>query len=40
LDRDYKTERSIEHRAKFRADGARRLRGEKKEKTTAKQKSF
>jgi len=44
LDRDYKIERSTEHRAKFRADRPTELgdyaRKKKKEKTTAKQKSF
>jgi len=45
LDRDYKIERSTEHRAKFRADRPTELgdlRGEKKKKkkSTAKHKSF
>jgi len=44
LDRDYKTERSTEHRAKFCADRPTELgdyaaKKKKKEKTTAKQKS-
>jgi len=43
LDRDYKIERSNEHRANFRADRPTELgdyAARKKEKTTAKQKSF
>jgi len=43
LDRDYKTERSTEHRAKFRADRPTELgdyAAKKRKKTTAKQKSF
>jgi len=45
FDRDYKIERSTEHRAKFRADRPTELgdyaaKKRKKEKTTAKQKSF
>jgi len=43
LDRDYKIERSTEHRAKFRADRPTELGAytrKKKEKNAAKQKSF
>jgi len=42
LDRDYKIERSTEHRAKFHADRPMKLGdyAAKKRKTTAKQKSF
>jgi len=42
LDRDYKIERSIGHRAKFRADRLTELGvyAAKKRKTTAKHKSF
>jgi len=43
LDRDYKIERSIEHRAKFRADRPTKLgdyAAKKKGKNTAKEKSF
>jgi len=42
LDRDYKIERSTEHRAKFRADWPTELgdyAAKKKKKTTAKHKS-
>jgi len=43
LDRDYKIERSTEHRAKFRADRPMELgdyAAKKEKETTAKQKSF
>ena len=43
MDRDYKIERSTEHRAKFRADRPMELgdyAAKKEKETTAKQKSF